>query len=187
MNPLLVDSCKKVEKQNSSTCYSKTQEFPPQHSRSTVIVAKNHSSVQNVKTPEHVLQIDIPVDYSLSGCTKENLVQKYEEIFDRVLLNPEGEYMRKLFEVDKSVLEQARNKEKMVFPCDYIATYKTISDSIGIQFLRMFLPNCSTNSLQKISSSTSKTLLGLMAGLNQCFCNGSMLDQIENFFPCRLF
>ena len=50
----------------------------------------------------------VPVDSSLSRCTKENLSQTYEQVFDSIILNPQGEYLTELFEVEKCVYEQAR-------------------------------------------------------------------------------
>eukprot|EP00090_Calanus_glacialis_P015190 TRINITY_DN24045_c0_g1_i1.p1 TRINITY_DN24045_c0_g1~~TRINITY_DN24045_c0_g1_i1.p1 ORF type:complete len:419 (+),score=84.64 TRINITY_DN24045_c0_g1_i1:22-1257(+) len=181
MNPLLVDSCKqtKINEQQRSA-------------ESTVIVT-NHANIQRSLQSEDMatrniskeIQIDTPVDSSLSRCTKENLSQSYEQVFDSIILNPQGEYLKEIFEVEKSVYEQARSKKgKIVLPSDYTTRYKTILDSIGIQFLRIFFPDFPLNSLQKIVSSTSKIILGLNFGLNECFHKESMLDQVKQFFPC---
>ena len=92
--------------------------------------------------------------------------------------------MKKLFEVDMNALEQARNnKQKITITSDYISTSKTIVDSVSVEFLQLVLPSFSDVSHQNIASSTSITLMDLTAGIQEYFCNGSMLDQIESCFP----
>jgi hypothetical protein len=181
MNPLLVDSCKQTKLNDQ------------QRSAESTVVVTNHANIQRCLQPEDIStsiiskesQIEAPVDSSISRCTKENLSETYEQVFDSIILNPQGEYLTELFEVEKCVYEQARaNTGKIALPSDYTPRYKTILDSIGIQFLRIFFPDFPLDSLQKIVSSTSKTILGLDFGLAECFHKESMLDQVKQFFPC---
>ena len=113
MNPLLVDSCKQVEKQENKVPSSETQENPTQTSRSSVIVSSQLISncqilIAPVNVSPHISsnksQMEPSVNISLHGFTGESLGKKYAEICDRVLLDPQGVYMKKLFEVDMNAL-----------------------------------------------------------------------------------
>jgi len=186
MNPLLVDNCRKVEKQEENVQSKQTKHTELNH-RSTVIVAKqSHSpSSQNLTYSRTITPIVSSVATSLQTYTRESLENIYKEICDKILLDPQGDYMQKLFEVDKRVIEQARsNKMKIEVTGDYISTCKTITESVSTNFLRKVLPGLSDSYIQGLASSTSITLLGLSAGVQQCFCDGSMLDQIQRSFPC---
>ena len=181
MNPLLVGSCKQTKLNEQSRSSIQT------NAGTSVIVRNNGNSTNKsrmVKKISEETEVQHENEHSLAGCTKEQLSKTYERVLDGIMLNPEGEYFKKLFHIDKHVLEQAKaNRGKISFPSDYITRYKTIIDSVGVQFLRIFFPDFSLISLQKIASSTSKTLLALMTGLDQCFHHSSLLDQIQHF-PC---
>jgi len=184
MNPLLVDSCKKVAEKEAIIAEKQLQEQPSQ--RSSVIVRNQHlSKCQQKSVSESFVPLFTSLSQSLDWCTKDNLEKMYAEISDKVLLDPQGEYMKKLLEADKSIVEQARaNKMKIVMSNDYISIGKSITETIGIEFYRSILPGFLEQSFQDISSSTSFTLLGLCAGLDHCFCSESMLDQIQIYFSC---
>ena len=181
----MVDSCKRVaEKEAVPSEKQQLQEQPSQ--RSSVIVRNQNLSKYIQKS---VSEISVPLfsslEQSLDWCTKDNLEKKYADISDKVLLDPQGEYMMKLLEVDKSIIEQARaNKMKIVMSNDYISIGKSISETIGIEFLRNILPGFQEQSIRDISSSTSFTLFGLLAGMDQCLSRESMLDQIQLCFFC---
>jgi len=181
----LVDSCKRVaEKEAVPSEKQQLQEQPSQ--RSSVIVRNQNLSKYIQKS---VSEISVPLfsslDQSLDWCTKDNLEKKYADISDKVLLDPQGEYMMKLLEVDKNIVEQARaNKMKIVMSNDYISIGKSITETIGIEFLRNILPGFLEQSIRDISSSTAVTLLGLLAGMDHCLCSESMLDQIQLYFSC---
>ena len=84
MNPLLVDSCKQTKMNDQ------------QRSAESTIVATNPANIQRYLQPEDIstrhiseeVQIEALVDSSLSRCTKGNLSQTYEQVFDGIILNP---------------------------------------------------------------------------------------------------
>ena len=93
MNPLLVDSCKQVEKQENKVTNSQTQENPAPTFRSSVIVSSQHIPSHQVKiAPVNVLppissnksQIDPSADISLHGFTAESLGGNYAEICELI-------------------------------------------------------------------------------------------------------
>ena len=98
MNPLLVDSCKQVEKQGNNVRSSQTQENPAQTFRSSVIVSSQLLSRHHILiAPVNVLppisstksQIEPSTDISLHGFTGESLGKKYAKICNRVYLDPQ--------------------------------------------------------------------------------------------------
>ena len=171
MNPLLVDSCKKVA-ENEAVAINNEKQLQEQPSqRSSVIVRNQHQSKypQKSLSESDVSQFSA-LSQSLDWCTKDNLEKMYAEISDKVLLDPQGEYMKKLVEIDKSIIEQARaNEMKIVMPNDYMSIGKSITKTIGIEFFSNMLPGFAEQSINDISSSTALTLLGLCAGLAHCF------------------
>jgi len=180
MNPLLVDSCKKVAEKEA---LSSERQLPEQPSQRSTVIVRNQNLSKNGS--QNTVSLFSSLDQSLDWCTKDNLEKKYADISDKVLLDPQGEYMMKLLEVDKNIVEQARaNKMKIVMSNDYISIGKSISETIGIEFLRNILPGFQEQSIRDISSSTSFTLFGLLAGMDQCLSRESMLDQIQLCFFC---
>jgi len=175
MNPLLVDSCKqtKLNEEKFKTDKKKNQ--------------SNTSSSNEVSLSFQQVMSQPPQPHSLSMNSLDSLAKQLETVFDNILMNPEGEYMKRLFEVDKSMIEQVRSKNKKIsVPHFYISSFKSVLESIGVQFLRKFFPQFSVQSLELIASSVSKTLIGLMAGIDKCFqdTHRNMLDQLKCYFPC---
>ena len=164
MNPYLVGSCKQIDVDSDFTV--------SESSLQKILIPAPKTSAYQVSTSVQTLH--------LQDCTKETLFLKYEEVSDIIILHPEGLYMQKLFQADQAFYEQARVKMKKIeFPIDYLWTNKKVLDSIASPFLETFLPELSSDLLQRIAESSSITLLGLIIGLEQCFVNESILDQLQ--------
>lgn len=173
MNPRLVDSCKQV-----STNSTVSTVPPESHKGNTLRV--NTSLKQSLSLASFEKS---KVHSVISPVTKENLVLTYEKVSDSVLLQPNGDYMTKLYKIDYSIFEQVLQKQKNIMcPSDYTSIFKKILNSFAFSFLGLFLPENSDNSLNQIASNSAFTLLGLYAGLEQCFVNESLLDQIQHSY-----
>jgi len=175
MNPLLVDSCKQT-KLNEEKFKADKKKIQSKTSSSNEVSLTFHQILSQPLQP-----------HSLSMNSMDNLAKQLESVFDNIVMNPEGEYMKRLFEVDKSMIEQVRSKKKKIsLPHFYISSFKSVLESIGVQFLRIFFPQFSLQSLELIASSVSKTLIGLMTGIDKCFqgTHKNMLDQLKSCFPC---
>ena len=182
MNPFLVDSSKNMRKIPVFS-EAKTFDISAQSIDLPMTITSNIKSVPKVKSAHQIVLFE-------SSFTRENLILKYEEIADRILLHPQGEYMRKLLEFEKSFIEQARKYYKKIdVSWEYLERIKNIYDSIIEEFIRVCLPNFATDSLQRIVSNTSTTISALSLGLEQCFCNKSVLYQFDcsyHFSPALL-
>jgi len=126
MNPLLVDSCKNIsietndEEDYNTEASTSTKSPDPNIKRST----KNE--VMNYFTDEKTM--------------KRDFLQRYEDVYNQVLLDPEGLYITKQFPLEEDIFRQMSEKRpKIKLQANYWKNLKMIVAQIAHEYLSYYL------------------------------------------------
>lgn len=168
MKPELVDSCKNED-------YKIIQNNTERASNRKACHKKNKSNSdakQENNTPQ-----------SISEKEEKDMQKVYDEVCEKVCQEMFESHLEKLLAVDLSLWENVEAKKKLAIPKFYVDLYREVCEKIVLDFLQGFLPQISSQTLKKVTKDSTKSLCGLIVGLEHCYRHKSFLEQASLSYP----
>ena len=166
MNPLLVDSCKQT--------FNDTDE----------VTDSERPSTSSKNSPDVKSKSRMPFSYfSNESQIKNDFLNRYNEVYEDVLLDPKGIYLTKQLELEKDIFYQMIQKRpKIKTTQSYYSNLQTIVYELVKKYIDNYAANISSKVLSLICQKTSKTIFALYAALEQCYNSKTMLEMFSNSY-----
>ena len=169
MNPLLVDSCKNITIELKDEDENRTEASTSTKSPDIKVHKSTKIEVINYFTDEKDM--------------KNDFLQSYENVYNEILLDPEGLYITKQLALEEDIFTQmSERRTKIKLQSDYWKNLKIIVLQIAQKYLSFYINGIKAKTISRICQKSSQTLFSLFAALETCYTSKNILEQFYNSY-----